>query len=180
MTTAASSAALPTIVKSPVTDITVYGATGFVAKHVLSYLLRSSIHLLVPPKKGQSSRLKVTLAGRNEVKLKEIKYRLSETMKNLSLVQTKPDESSGAGAEFDVFVAEASQVDNVRAMVARSRVILNCAGPFNQYGTEVVAACAELGTDYVDITGEVSQHCWYNDIFLSFVRWSTSAVPFKN
>ncbi|KAL7578113.1 hypothetical protein ACA910_012562 [Epithemia clementina (nom. ined.)] len=173
-TTTSTTKEIPTIVKSEQTHITVYGATSFVAKHVLSYLLRSSIHVKAPQLKSStstsSSTLKITLAGRSESKLKELKYDLSEKMKNLLTVNTRQGDdddddddddkdndnnSTGAGAEFDVWVAEASQVDELRAMAARTQVVLNCAGPFHKYGTEVVAACAELGTDYVDITGEV-------------------------
>ena len=150
--------ATATTAKSPVTDVTVYGATSFTAKHVLSYLLRSSVHVL---SSSSSRALKITLAGRNESKLKALRYKLSETMKKLILLQNSS--SPGCrGAEFDVFVAEASEVDNIRAMVARTKVILSCAGPFSKYSTEVVAACAELGTDYVDITGEVS---WQTALF---------------
>lgn len=148
--------ALSQVVKCPLTDITVYGATSFSAKHVLSYLLRSSIHVVVPnepPNNKKPSSLKITLAGRNESKLKDIKYQLSETMNNLLQAQTNVDTGR---AEFDVFVAEASHVDEIRSMAARTKIILNCAGPFAKYGTEVVAACAEFGTDYVDITGEVA------------------------
>mmetsp|Transcript_789 Transcript_789/g.1045 ORF Transcript_789/g.1045 Transcript_789/m.1045 type:complete len:472 (-) Transcript_789:202-1617(-) len=133
------------------TDITVYGATSFTAKHVLAYLLRSSLHLPKP--------LKVTLAGRNEGKLKKLKDQLALQVKNLAIVKNLDD--GHQKAEFDIFVAESSETDKLKAMAARTRVILNCAGPFSQYSSGVVSACAETGTDYVDITGEVH---WASDM----------------
>ena len=132
------------ITKSDETDITVFGATGFVAQHVVSYLLQTSIYL------GQS--IKVTLAGRNEAKLKKMKDQMTEKVKNLSTVNGS---SRGKKASFDCFVAEASEIDKLRTMAARTKVVIGCAGPFRKYGSGVVAACAEFGTDYVDITCEV-------------------------
>src|SRR5690606_25901820 len=41
------------------------------------------------------------------------------------------------------------------ARVAESaRVVVTTVGPYLEYGEPLVAACAEAGTDYVDLTGE--------------------------
>jgi short subunit dehydrogenase-like uncharacterized protein len=40
-------------------------------------------------------------------------------------------------------------------MAARTKVVLTTVGPYQLYGAEVVAACVEAGTDYVDLCGEV-------------------------
>lgn len=42
----------------------------------------------------------------------------------------------------------------LRAMVAATRVLLTTVGPYARLGEPVAAACAELGTDYLDLTGE--------------------------
>jgi short subunit dehydrogenase-like uncharacterized protein len=34
------------------------------------------------------------------------------------------------------------------------RLVLNCVGPYRFFGEPVVKACAECGTDYLDICGE--------------------------
>jgi len=39
-------------------------------------------------------------------------------------------------------------------MVARTKVVLTTVGPYQLYGSELVAACAVGGTDYVDLCGE--------------------------
>lgn len=54
----------------------------------------------------------------------------------------------------DVFVADAQDAEKIRQLVDRSKVIINFAGPFSRYAETLVAACAELGRSYCDITGE--------------------------
>ena len=39
-------------------------------------------------------------------------------------------------------------------MAEQTRVVLTTVGPFQKYGGPLVDACVEVGTDYVDITGE--------------------------
>lgn len=113
------------------TDVTVYGATGFLGYYVCKYLLAAMVDSPRP--------FRLTLAGRNRSKLEERK------------------ESLNAGASVvDVFVADSSDAAALVQMATRTQVVLNCAGPFAKYGTNVVAACAQTGADYVDITGEVT------------------------
>jgi short subunit dehydrogenase-like uncharacterized protein len=58
-------------------------------------------------------------------------------------------------------------------------VVLNTAGPFAQYGSELVAACVQHGTHYVDITGETP---WVRELIdrhhLKAAENSTRIVPF--
>lgn len=42
----------------------------------------------------------------------------------------------------------------MRELAAATRVLATTVGPYVWYGAELVAACAEEGTDYVDLTGE--------------------------
>jgi len=140
------------------TDITVYGATGFTAKHIITYLMQSSVFLLSKKSSRKQQKLRVTLAGRNRGKLSNLRTKFSERIKNLKEVmgRTTEEEDNLLGCEFDVFVADSEDVAAIRKMVSRSSVLLNAAGPFERYGNHVIAACAYLGTDYVDITGEIS------------------------
>jgi hypothetical protein len=119
------------------TDITVYGATSFVAKHVLKYLITASEkHLSATTNKNE--KLRITLGGRNKEKLENVK----DSFKDKSFV--------------DIYVADGSDLESLQKMAKRSKVILNCAGPYALYSSLVVGACAEVGCDYVDITGEVA------------------------
>jgi short subunit dehydrogenase-like uncharacterized protein len=135
------------------TDITVYGATSFCAKHVLTYLMQAS---LAPGAK--TAPLRITLAGRSEPKLERLQTEFSKKIQHLVTIYP----SSAASCTFDVYVADCDNASKLRDMAARSAVVLNCAGPFAQHGgTNVVAACAQTGADYIDITGEIT---WAGDM----------------
>ena len=43
---------------------------------------------------------------------------------------------------------------SLAAVAARTGVVITTVGPYLQYGEGLVRACAEAGTDYVDLTGE--------------------------
>ena len=135
----------------PESDITIYGATSFVAKHVITYLMQSSLHLPEP--------IKVTFAGRNKGKLNNLLDQYQEQAKNLAAVNGWEDDETII--DYDLFVAEASDSEKLQTMARRTRVVINCAGPYSRYSSGVVQACAQAGTDYVDITGEVH---WASDM----------------
>lgn len=118
-------------------DITVYGATSFVAKHILRYLL----DVIASTEKEEGS-MQITLAGRNKGRLEAVK-------KNFEPTHPKAFESIK-----DIVVADGSDLDSLKEMAKRTKVVINCVGPYSKYSSLVVAACAEMGTDYVDITGE--------------------------
>ena len=42
----------------------------------------------------------------------------------------------------------------MRALAETASVVITTVGPYIEYGEPLVAACAEAGTDYVDLTGE--------------------------
>jgi short subunit dehydrogenase-like uncharacterized protein len=73
---------------------------------------------------------RVALAGRNRAKLEE-----------LSL-------------DFPLLEADVERPDSLREMAEAARVVITTVGPYIKYGEPLVAACAEAGTDYVDLTGE--------------------------
>lgn len=149
------------LTKAPVTDLTVYGATSFVARHVLTYLVQYQVLQSAQVGETKSPPLKLTVAGRNAEKLRALQAEWTKKMKLLAEATHLDDETVANCFMIDVFTADSDDVDGLRKMAARTKVILNCAGPFAHYGTNVVAACAEFGTDYVDITGEMS---WVGDM----------------
>lgn len=125
-------------------DITVYGASGAVGRHVLTYLMQRSLSI--------PGNLRITVAGRVKERIDHICSEFSSKVGNL---QTIYPNSSGH-CTFDPFYADVRDTKAIRDMVTRTRVIVSCAGPFRQCGTSLVDACATIGVDYVDITGEVS------------------------
>ncbi len=60
----------------------------------------------------------------------------------------------GAPPATPLIEADASAPDTLTAMCKRARVVITTVGPYQLYGPELVAACAETGTDYVDLCGE--------------------------
>lgn len=44
----------------------------------------------------------------------------------------------------------------MKPLIARTKVVLTTVGPYDKYGTNIVALCAANGTHYVDITGELA------------------------
>ena len=57
--------------------------------------------------------------------------------------------------DLPVVVADAHDRDAMRALAADTRVVCTTVGPYAVHGTDLVAACAEEGTDYCDLTGEL-------------------------
>ena len=109
-------------------DIIVYGATGFTGRLVAEYL---ASHYA-----GRKDAPKWAMAGRSADKLAEVR----------SLV--------GAPKDTPLIVADASNPASLDSMAARTQVVLTTVGPYQLYGTELVAACVKAGTAYADLCGE--------------------------
>src|SRR6185436_3211800 len=62
-------------------------------------------------------------------------------------------EALGLGAP--ILVADAHDRTALEALARRTKVVCTTVGPYAKYGSELVAACAEAGTHYCDLTGEV-------------------------
>jgi len=61
---------------------------------------------------------------------------------------------SRTGGRFDSIAVDATDPAGLRAMTGRCRVLITTVGPYIVLGDPVVAACADTGTDYLDLTGE--------------------------
>lgn len=110
-------------------DLILMGATGFTGRLVAEHLLA---------RHGAGGDLKWALAGRNPDKLAEVRDGLGAAAGTLPLIQ-----------------ADSHDRASLDALAARTRVVLTTVGPYAIHGKELVAACAEAGTDYCDLTGEV-------------------------
>ncbi len=77
--------------------------------------------------------IKPVLAGRNSDKLKNIAQKLD--------------------CNFKVF--ELRNIDSIRRAISEFKIVLNCAGPFNQTAEEIINACISEKVNYLDITGEI-------------------------
>jgi short subunit dehydrogenase-like uncharacterized protein len=110
-------------------DVVVFGATGFTGRLTAEYLARHA-----------PAGTRGALAGRNEQKLKAVRSELGEI--NL------------ACAELPLLQADVNDPESIHAVAAKAKVVITTVGPYIRYGEPLVAACAEAGTDYVDLTGE--------------------------
>ncbi|MEV5968196.1 saccharopine dehydrogenase NADP-binding domain-containing protein [Kribbella sp. NPDC051952] len=54
----------------------------------------------------------------------------------------------------DVLHADVTDPKSLQALAESTKVVATTVGPYIQYGEPLVAACADAGTDYVDLTGE--------------------------
>ena len=108
-------------------DIVVYGATGFTGQLVAEYL---AAHY-----KGDAT-LKWAMAGRSKDKLASVR------------------DAIGAPADTPLIVADASDPASLKAMVEQTKSVISTVGPYQLYGSDLVAACAASGTDYFDLCGE--------------------------
>ena len=55
----------------------------------------------------------------------------------------------------ETIVADVNDPASLFAMAARTKVVLNLAGPYTLYGRPVIEACVSSGAHYMDLTGEI-------------------------
>jgi short subunit dehydrogenase-like uncharacterized protein len=110
-------------------DIVLFGATGFTGALTAEYLARNA------PRQTRWA-----LAGRNRAKLEALRERLAAV--------------APSAAELPLLVGDVKDPTSLRELAAATRVVITTVGPYALYGEPLVAACADAGTDYVDLTGE--------------------------
>ncbi len=108
-------------------DVVVFGATSFVGKLLCRYLAN---HF-------SSAELKWAAAGRSREKLEQMQGSLDAKASAVPLI-----------------IADATDARSLAAMCVQARVVVSTVGPYALYGEPLVKACAELGADYCDLTGE--------------------------
>ena len=109
-------------------DLVVFGATSFVGQILARYLL---------DRHGTDS-IRWAIAGRSATKLHALQRELGVD-----------------GAQLPAIIADSNDEPAMRALCNRARVVISTVGPYALYGETLVRVCAETGTDYCDLTGEV-------------------------
>ena len=110
-------------------DVIVWGATGFTGTLVAEYLCRQY---------GAGGDLRWAIAGRNRQKLEELRAALGADATALEIIES-----------------DSHDKESLMRLASRTSVVLTTVGPYALYGSELVAACVENGTDYCDLAGEV-------------------------
>ena len=108
-------------------DIVLFGATGFVGQLTARHLAQET-----------PAGTRVALAGRNRGKLDGVRAELG-----------------AQAADWPILVLDAGDTDAVADLARSTKVIVTTVGPYAKYGMPLLAACADAGTHYCDLTGEV-------------------------
>jgi short subunit dehydrogenase-like uncharacterized protein len=108
-------------------DVVLYGATGFVGRLTAQYLAEHA-----------PEGARIGLGGRTESKLAQLRSELG-----------------ARAADWPLLVADSADPAALAAMAARARAVATTVGPYLRHGFPLVQACAEAGTNYADLTGEV-------------------------
>lgn len=108
-------------------DAVVFGASGYTGRLVAEHMLRTY---------RVGGDIRWAMAGRDLGKLSQVRAAV------------------GGPDSLPLIAADADDEAALRALAARTAVVITTAGPYQLYGSKLVAACAAAGTDYVDLTGE--------------------------
>lgn len=120
-------------------EAVVLGATGYTGKLTAEYIAAN-----LP------TDFKWAIAGRSERKLQALAGELHSQNPN------RPQPS--------IEVAQLEKSDLLR-LTKTTKVLITTVGPYHKYGLAVVEACAETGTHYLDVTGEVP---WVHDMIKKY------------
>lgn len=112
-------------------DIVLWGATGFTGWLVAEYVAQ----------RYDTADFTWALAGRNRDKLETLRTELGN--------------HDADWASVDIVLGDASDRERLGEIAERSQVVCSTVGPYTNYGTNMVDACVEHGTDYCDLTGEL-------------------------
>ncbi|MCX4820643.1 saccharopine dehydrogenase NADP-binding domain-containing protein [Streptomyces sp. NBC_01142] len=110
-------------------DIVLFGATGFVGELTAEYLAAHA-----------PADCRWAVAGRSREKLERLRERLAAVHPGC--------------AALPLIQADANDPGTLRELAESTHVVATTVGPYIWYGEALVAACAEAGTDYADLTGE--------------------------
>jgi len=112
-------------------DLVVWGATGVAGRLVAEHLVE---------RYGPES-LNLALGGRSEERLRSLAADLLEDSDR---------------EELPVVLGDATDPESLQDLAESTRVVCTTVGPYTEYGTPLVEACVAAGTDYCDLTGEVT------------------------
>jgi short subunit dehydrogenase-like uncharacterized protein len=108
-------------------DVVLFGATGFAGRLVAGYLAGHA-----------PASARIGLAGRSQRRLADVRAGLG-----------------AAASAWPLLVTDSADPVSLAALARAARVVVTTVGPYRAHGLALVQACAEAGTDYADLTGEV-------------------------
>ncbi len=108
-------------------DLVLVGATGFVGRLTAQHLAQHA-----PPG------VRIALAGRSLTRLQRLSRELE-----------------GGARDWPLIAVDTTDAAACAELAARTRVVATTVGPYLRLGGPLATACAEAGTHYADLTGEV-------------------------
>ncbi|OAL70449.1 saccharopine dehydrogenase [Trichophyton violaceum] len=114
-------------------EIVLLGATGYTGKLCAEHIV-----------KNLPTNLAWGIAGRSMKKLEDLSAKLL----------TYNDDRKAP----EILSVQFNDTE-LKDLACKTKVIINCVGPYRKHSTPVVKACAENGTHYVDVTGEAPWVC---------------------
>ena len=108
-------------------DVVLFGATGFTGGLTAEYLAENV-----------RAGTRWAIAGRSRDKLEKLRDRLA----------------SDGSEPPEILEADVTDEGSLRRVAESASVVATTVGPYIKYGDPLVAACAEAGSDYIDLTGE--------------------------
>jgi short subunit dehydrogenase-like uncharacterized protein len=116
--------------KSKEFDIVIHGATGFTGRLVAEYMMKRYANT------ANAEGIRWAMGGRSADKLAAVRDEI------------------GAPKDTPLLVTDLADPASLKELMSRTRLVLTTVGPYQLYGNELVAACAQSGVDYVDLCGE--------------------------
>ena len=110
-------------------DITVFGSTGFTGELTALYLAKKQI----------IENFSLGIAGRDQKKLNLLKEKI---------LQENPK------SNVEIVVADIHNYTSLLEMCKQTKNLITTVGPYVEYGEDVVKACIEGESNYLDLTGE--------------------------
>lgn len=121
----------------PQYDLVVWGATGVAGRLLAEYLTEQYA----------PDSLSLALGGRDAERLASIEADLTR--------------HSDEWDEIPTVIGDSMEPESLREIARNTRVVCTTVGPYTKYGSPLVGACVETGTDYCDLTGELN---WIREI----------------
>ncbi|SDB93543.1 Uncharacterized conserved protein [Raineyella antarctica] len=129
-------------------DIVLFGATGFVGALTAAHLASAA-----------PAGTRIALAGRSLPRLEQVRAELPADAR-----------------DWDLVTVDATDLEGLRRLAARTTVLASTVGPYAPHGKDVVRAAAEQGTHYADLTGEVLFVRWTMDELDGIARTSGAKI----
>lgn len=82
-------------------------------------------------------------------------YLARQKPKRWAIAGRNREKLAALGLDVPIVIADALDPAACAEVARRTRVVCTTVGPYSKYGSALVGACAEAGTHYCDLTGEV-------------------------